>query len=115
MTIEHHVRAIGLIEAARLVSERAMDDGGSSVSPENLCRIASLLTAFATVYICDDRGNLLRPLGGAELSGASVAADGALVFSDGRVPLANPVILEESIGELGARLARLGVLRRPAG
>jgi hypothetical protein len=106
-------RTVGLLDGARMICERHIAGGGqTSVSAEKLLRIASLLTAFATVYIHEGERDLLRPLETAELSGAAVATDGALVFSDGRPPLQNPVILEESIGELAERLARLGVLCR---
>jgi hypothetical protein len=108
-------RTVGLLDGARLIYERGFAGAGqANVSAEKLLRIASLLTAFATVYIRDDEGSTLRPLGTAELAGAAVGTDGALVFSDGRPPLPNPVILEESIGELAERLARLGILRRIA-
>jgi hypothetical protein len=114
---EHHGAAgaagptVGLLEAARRICEGAATaQRAGRVDAENVRRVASLLTAFATVYLVDRDGRPIRALEPAELFGAAVDLGGALVYLDGRASRCDVAVLESSLGELRERLARLGIL-----
>jgi len=100
-----------LLEAARRISETTLTAPRAGALPaDKLHRIASLLTAFATVYLVDHEGRPLRALDSAELSGAVVGPGGALLYCDGRPALRDVAVLETSLDELRYRFARLGIL-----
>jgi hypothetical protein len=117
MDEDHHGAAgaagptVGLLEAARRICESAATaQRAGSVDAENVRRVASLLTAFATVYLVDRDGRPIRALEPAELFGAAVDLGGALVYLDGRASRCDVAVLESSLGELRERLAHLGIL-----
>lgn len=102
---------VGLLEAARRIYKTTLTAPRAGAPPaDKVHRIASLLTAFATVYLVDHEGRPLRALDSAELSGAVVGPDGALVYCDGRTALCDVAVLETSLDELRVRFARLGIL-----
>jgi hypothetical protein len=103
---------VDLLEAARRICE-CTPAAPRAATAQKLHRIASLLTAFATVYRVDRNGVPIRALNLAELAGAAVGPSGALVYSDGRAPLDEVGVLDASLAELRARLARLGILGLP--
>jgi hypothetical protein len=104
-----------LLEAARRICETTLTTPRAGAAPaDKVHRIASLLTAFATVYLVDHAGRPLRALDTAELSGAAVGPGGELVYCDGRPALRGVAVLESSLDELRERFARLGILGCPA-